>query len=68
MFCHGGHITVIQPGTADTFFFQVKSERVDQVQAHTRVRAQTHNVSGVWRDLGFIEDNMKHLVMVIDDR
>ena len=45
---------VIQSGAAQAFLINPESKRMNQVKCRTRIGAQTNDVSGVRRNLGFM--------------
>ena len=65
MYTHIGVFVIIQAGAAQLFVIQLETERADQVQLRSSVGAQANNVAGVGRNLGLIQDYIKHQVVSV---
>jgi hypothetical protein len=57
----GRKIVIIKAGSLQTLVIQAKPQRFDQVQRRAGVRAQANGVTGIGRNLGLEQYNMKHL-------
>jgi hypothetical protein len=55
-----GEIAVIQPGAAQFFLFQIKTERLDQMQPAAIIGDQAKDIAGIGRNLRFKKGDMKH--------
>ena len=57
---HVRELLIVQARAAHGLLVDVEAERRDQVQARAGVGAQADHVAGVRRDLGLVQDDVKH--------
>ena len=55
-----GHLGVVQPGAAQLRIGKIETQRLDQVQAATRIRAKADRISCIGRNLGSDQDYVEH--------
>jgi hypothetical protein len=51
---------IVEPGTPHAFIIQLESERSNQMQAAPGIRTKAYDISGVRRNFGFEQDQVKH--------
>ena len=57
---HRRVLTVVEARSFQSWLVKLETQRLDQVQLHSRVRTQPNNVAGIWRYFRFIQDQAKH--------
>ena len=54
-------LAIVQSGPPQESVLEHEAQRLDQVQTCTRIGTQPHEVACIGGDLGFVEDDVKHL-------